>query len=521
MAYSYSPSIYRPPVAASRPSYSYAPPRSTSSSSSASRPSYSYNPPRSTSSSSSASRSWSSSRTSSPSYSSSAYKAPRTTNSKSSISSKASSMLSSLKSSLSSFGNAVKKTAVNVSKSVASTVKNVARTVKSAAAATVKNISYTATNVAKTVVNTAAKTASSVKQTASTYASNLSKAAASVASSAKTIASTVKSTAVSVSKSVASTVSKVADTVKSTASSVANTYEKAVYAFADKVDKVANVVKKAADTHIEKAYAATLGKVDIEKIASSVGLDEIEAGAVRGFFDSASRFAEGLSSGFTEAAIDTVGGVLSLGRSLVELGKGADAYNEAHGGQNPLNSAGYMASLGAGAVKSAIDTYKSNVLNGTDEQRGKVAGEVIFAGATFLAGSSLVTGVKATGVIGATDDIAKAAANSVDDVAKAAANSVDDVAGAAGNNVKNIKELADQIKSNNGLPLPGCKGGKTYENIPREPGSQRLPDGASYKEYDVNPKIAGQNRGAERLVLGDDGSIWYTDDHYKTFKEVK
>ena len=42
-----------------------------------------------------------------------------------------------------------------------------------------------------------------------------------------------------------------------------------------------------------------------------------------------------------------------------------------------------------------------------------------------------------------------------------------------------------------------------------------------YQEWDVNPKIQGQNRGAERIITGSDGRSWYTRDHYQTFKEIK
>ncbi|MBQ8928533.1 MAG: ribonuclease [Oscillospiraceae bacterium] len=44
-----------------------------------------------------------------------------------------------------------------------------------------------------------------------------------------------------------------------------------------------------------------------------------------------------------------------------------------------------------------------------------------------------------------------------------------------------------------------------------------LPDG-SYKECDVN--YEGGFRGAERLIFGDDGSIYYTNDHYKSFIQL-
>lgn len=43
----------------------------------------------------------------------------------------------------------------------------------------------------------------------------------------------------------------------------------------------------------------------------------------------------------------------------------------------------------------------------------------------------------------------------------------------------------------------------------------------TYKEYDVNPTYFGQDRGGERLVLGSDGSVYYTDDHYASFTKIR
>ena len=77
------------------------------------------------------------------------------------------------------------------------------------------------------------------------------------------------------------------------------------------------------------------------------------------------------------------------------------------------------------------------------------------------------------------------------------------------------------MKFNNRTPPKGYKGGRTYKNIPTEEGAQKLPDGVNYKEYDVNPYVKGQNRGAERIVIGDDGSVWYTNDHYYSFTKIE
>lgn len=42
----------------------------------------------------------------------------------------------------------------------------------------------------------------------------------------------------------------------------------------------------------------------------------------------------------------------------------------------------------------------------------------------------------------------------------------------------------------------------------------------TYREWDVNPKIKGVDRGEERLVTGSDGSAYYTADHYQTFIHI-
>ncbi|WP_158604884.1 ribonuclease domain-containing protein [Anaerotruncus sp. 1XD42-93] len=85
---------------------------------------------------------------------------------------------------------------------------------------------------------------------------------------------------------------------------------------------------------------------------------------------------------------------------------------------------------------------------------------------------------------------------------------------------KKAYDVLRQIRNNKGSPPKGYKGGRTYHNNPTNPKAQKLPEGVSYKEYDVNPSVKGQNRGSERMVLGDDGSAWYTDDHYNTFTRM-
>ncbi len=73
-------------------------------------------------------------------------------------------------------------------------------------------------------------------------------------------------------------------------------------------------------------------------------------------------------------------------------------------------------------------------------------------------------------------------------------------------------DLLAQLEQRGGRPLPGYVGGRDFQN--RE---HRLPPGR-YREYDVNPKIRGRGRDAERIVIEQrTGKAYYTGDHYRTF----
>ena len=69
---------------------------------------------------------------------------------------------------------------------------------------------------------------------------------------------------------------------------------------------------------------------------------------------------------------------------------------------------------------------------------------------------------------------------------------------------------------------PGTRGGSGFGNreghLPARDG-----DGARirYREWDVNPKKPHRGRDAERIVTGNDGSAWYTGDHYSTFTRMR
>ena len=71
-------------------------------------------------------------------------------------------------------------------------------------------------------------------------------------------------------------------------------------------------------------------------------------------------------------------------------------------------------------------------------------------------------------------------------------------------------------KGNLAKVCPGMSiGGDTFYNDEGE-----LPDarGRSYRECDID-YVSGR-RGAKRLVFSNDGLIFYTDDHYRTFEQL-
>ena len=78
--------------------------------------------------------------------------------------------------------------------------------------------------------------------------------------------------------------------------------------------------------------------------------------------------------------------------------------------------------------------------------------------------------------------------------------------------LQKAKDLLEAIQQHEGKALPGYIGGGAFQNRER-----RLPRG-HYREYDVNPKISGRSRDAERIVIEQDtGRAYYTGNHYRTF----
>ena len=64
---------------------------------------------------------------------------------------------------------------------------------------------------------------------------------------------------------------------------------------------------------------------------------------------------------------------------------------------------------------------------------------------------------------------------------------------AAEDPIQKAKDLLKAIQQNGGKALPGYIGGRRFQNRER-----RVPLG-HYREYDVNPKIRGRPRDAERM----------------------
>lgn len=61
----------------------------------------------------------------------------------------------------------------------------------------------------------------------------------------------------------------------------------------------------------------------------------------------------------------------------------------------------------------------------------------------------------------------------------------------------------------------GTKAGGAYENSNGAlPTTDSARNPITYREFDVNNKVPGQTRDAERFVVGSDGSTYYTDSHY-------
>ncbi len=74
----------------------------------------------------------------------------------------------------------------------------------------------------------------------------------------------------------------------------------------------------------------------------------------------------------------------------------------------------------------------------------------------------------------------------------------------------------------NGEAPEGYVGGREFLNKEgRLPKKDAQNHKLRYSEWDVHPKVSGQNRGPERLVTGSDHSAWFSPNHYKSFVKIE
>ena len=68
---------------------------------------------------------------------------------------------------------------------------------------------------------------------------------------------------------------------------------------------------------------------------------------------------------------------------------------------------------------------------------------------------------------------------------------------------------------------PGTRGGLEWKNKDGDlPENDENGEPVTYKEYDVNDKEPGSNRDAERFVRDNNENVYYTNDHYESFRVI-
>jgi ribonuclease T1 len=71
-------------------------------------------------------------------------------------------------------------------------------------------------------------------------------------------------------------------------------------------------------------------------------------------------------------------------------------------------------------------------------------------------------------------------------------------------------------------PPDGYVGGRKFGNFEKKlPKNDPTGKQINYQEWDVNPHLEHKNRGTERLITGSDGKSYFTNNHYRSFVEVK
>ena len=80
-------------------------------------------------------------------------------------------------------------------------------------------------------------------------------------------------------------------------------------------------------------------------------------------------------------------------------------------------------------------------------------------------------------------------------------------------------DVLNHLKGHGYSPMTGYKGGKIFSNDGRDASGVLPSKYGPFKEFDIDPKMAGRPRNAERIVVGfgDGGAAWYTPDHYGNF----
>ena len=76
-----------------------------------------------------------------------------------------------------------------------------------------------------------------------------------------------------------------------------------------------------------------------------------------------------------------------------------------------------------------------------------------------------------------------------------------------------------------GSDRPNVRNPQPYRNDGSK-GSQILPthdekgEPITYTEHTVNPRPPGEKLDSKRVIEGSDGSLYYTEDHFQTFKRI-
>lgn len=113
-------------------------------------------------------------------------------------------------------------------------------------------------------------------------------------------------------------------------------------------------------------------------------------------------------------------------------------------------------------------------------------------------------------------------------VSKAKRNARNEIVGAflsvryMGSPPKKAVLVLNTVRQQNGAPPRNYKGGSLWHNkLGILPAMTANGKKIRYREYDIKPYVPGKNRGTERLIIGSNGRVYYTPNHYKSFWEIK